>query len=408
MQKIIWILLVLKLSFKVLAISDFFLKEPNNVIKERTFVDPKFAAPFSNLTVAVSRDAILTCKVHDLYQYKIAFLKVDSQTILTIQNHVITKNHRISITNTEKKIWQLKIRDVKITDRGWYMCQINTDPMKSQMSYLNVVVPPDIVDSQTSNDVIVQEFENVTLSCKATGLPEPTIVWKREQDLKSANVENRESYSFIGSVLKIPFITRHQAGIYLCIASNGIPPSVSKRLKVVVNFKPKIFAEHRTVTASIGQKVTLECSSVSFPNSVNYWMRANDDLTTKDYVLGGSYETTIDSDGTYVMKMKLNVNINGPTEFGKYKCIAKNAIGYSEETIQILPSKTTDNSHSFQPTSFVTTYFITFKNESIHNAEDDVIDKRYSIATVYLSKSSAIAFPSLIFLFLLIIIVFAI
>lgn len=68
-----------------------------------------------------------------------AWLRVDTQTILTIQNHVITKNHRISIANTEKKIWQLKIREVKETDKGWYMCQINTDPMKSQMGYLNVV-----------------------------------------------------------------------------------------------------------------------------------------------------------------------------------------------------------------------------------------------------------------------------
>lgn len=70
---------------------------------------------------------------------KVAWLRVDTQTILTIQNHVITKNHRISIANTEKKIWQLKIREVKETDKGWYMCQINTDPMKSQMGYLNVV-----------------------------------------------------------------------------------------------------------------------------------------------------------------------------------------------------------------------------------------------------------------------------
>lgn len=68
-----------------------------------------------------------------------AWLRVDTQTILTIQNQVITKNHRISVANTEKKIWQLRIRDVKETDKGWYMCQINTDPMKSQMGYLNVV-----------------------------------------------------------------------------------------------------------------------------------------------------------------------------------------------------------------------------------------------------------------------------
>jgi hypothetical protein len=80
----------------------------------------------------------------------VAFLKVDSQTILTIQNHVITKNHRISITNTEKKIWQLKIREVKTSDRGWYMCQINTDPMKSQMGYLNVVG----IEKSLSNSLI--------------------------------------------------------------------------------------------------------------------------------------------------------------------------------------------------------------------------------------------------------------
>lgn len=33
--------------------------------------DPKFSAPILNVTVPVSRDAILTCKVHDLVQYKV-------------------------------------------------------------------------------------------------------------------------------------------------------------------------------------------------------------------------------------------------------------------------------------------------------------------------------------------------
>ncbi|CAD6999237.1 unnamed protein product [Ceratitis capitata] len=39
----------------------------------------------------------------------------------------------------EKRAWILKIRDVKESDKGWYMCQINTDPMKSQVGYLDVV-----------------------------------------------------------------------------------------------------------------------------------------------------------------------------------------------------------------------------------------------------------------------------
>lgn len=64
-------------------------------------------------------------------------------------------------------------------------------------------------------------------------------------------------------------------------------------------------------------------------------MRANDDFTNKDYVLGGSYNTTYDS-GAYIVDMKLNVRIQKASDYGIYKCIAKNAIGNSEETIKIL------------------------------------------------------------------------
>lgn len=108
--------------------------------------DPKFSAAIANYTVPVGREAVLTCLVQDLGSYKVAWLRVDTQTILTIQSHVITKNHRIGISYTEKRIWQLRIKDVKETDRGWYMCQINSDPMKSQVGYLEVVG-----ESQQSN-----------------------------------------------------------------------------------------------------------------------------------------------------------------------------------------------------------------------------------------------------------------
>lgn len=33
--------------------------------------DPNFSAPIMNITVPVSREAILTCMVHDLVSYKV-------------------------------------------------------------------------------------------------------------------------------------------------------------------------------------------------------------------------------------------------------------------------------------------------------------------------------------------------
>ena len=53
--------------------------------------------------------------------------------------HIITKNHRMTVSHVENRAWVLRIKDVKESDKGWYMCQINTDPMKNQVGYLNVV-----------------------------------------------------------------------------------------------------------------------------------------------------------------------------------------------------------------------------------------------------------------------------
>ncbi len=80
---------------------------------------------------------------------QVAWLQVDTQTILTIHGNVITKNHRIKVTETDQRMWQLHIREVRETDRGWYMCQLNTDPMKSQQGYLDVVGKLRIVPNTT-------------------------------------------------------------------------------------------------------------------------------------------------------------------------------------------------------------------------------------------------------------------
>lgn len=45
----------------------------------------------------------------------------------------------MTIAHVEGRAWVLRIRDVKESDKGWYMCQVNTDPMRNQIGYLNVV-----------------------------------------------------------------------------------------------------------------------------------------------------------------------------------------------------------------------------------------------------------------------------
>lgn len=57
---------------------------------------------------------------------------------------------------------------------------INQTSMDIYTVSFNVSVPPDIIDVETSADMIVREGSNVTLKCSAAGSPKPSITWKRE------------------------------------------------------------------------------------------------------------------------------------------------------------------------------------------------------------------------------------
>lgn len=63
---------------------------------------------------------------------------MDTQTILTIAGHVITKNHRVSVSHGDGA-WTLGLKEIGPSDGGRYMCQVNTEPMMSQTHQLQVV-----------------------------------------------------------------------------------------------------------------------------------------------------------------------------------------------------------------------------------------------------------------------------
>jgi hypothetical protein len=48
------------------------------------------------------------------------------------------------------------------------------------MGYLDVKIPPDILNDESSDGGVAPENGSVRLRCKATGIPEPTVMWRRE------------------------------------------------------------------------------------------------------------------------------------------------------------------------------------------------------------------------------------
>ena len=173
-------------------------------------------------------------------------MRFDTKAILAVHTHMVTNNPRISVTHNGHDSWTLKINNLRQNDSGLYACQINTEPMTTQVGALNVGHPPDIIiGPNTSNDTIVAKGDSITLKCEVEGYPEPTVTWSREDPtpIVQRNPQGKITQTLSapqkiseGNELKLEDLTKPDVGAYLCYARNGIPPSVSKRIRVLDQF----------------------------------------------------------------------------------------------------------------------------------------------------------------------------
>ncbi|XP_045127617.1 lachesin-like isoform X1 [Portunus trituberculatus] len=298
--------------------------------------DPIFLAEIQNQTVSEGRNVRFACRVDNLGSHKVAWIHYENSAILTVSNHVITRNDRITVSRDKRQnTYYLHIRNVRETDTGKYMCQINTASAMTIAGYLTVVVPPDIVDNESSNDVIAQEGSDIKLRCRAKGSPRPIVTWKREDGQHIAINKSTTVLEYQGEVLRLSKVNRMDMGAYLCIASNGHPPTVSKRILVSVDFPPMLWIPHQLIGANRGKTVVLECFTEAHPTSLNYWTRGDGNM------IYDSMKYRIENrvgNPDYKIHMLLTVRYLEEDDFGTYRCVAKNPRGETDGTIKIYDS----------------------------------------------------------------------
>ncbi|ALC48222.1 CG32791, partial [Drosophila busckii] len=296
---------------------------------------PEFVESISNVSVAVGRDATFTCHVRHLGGYRVGWLKADTKAIQAIHENVITHNPRVTVSHLDQNTWNLHIKSVSEEDRGGYMCQLNTDPMKSQIGFLDVVIPPDFISEDTSSDVIVPEGSSVRLTCRARGYPEPIVTWRREDGGEIVIKDNAGTKTLVssyrGEVLKLTKISRNEMGSYLCIASNGVPPSVSKRISLSIHFHPVIQVPNQLVGAPLGTDVQIECHVEASPKSINYWIKDTGEMIVSSL----KYHVQEKSQSLYETQMSMIVRKFQRDDVGSYRCIAKNSLGEVDSSIRL-------------------------------------------------------------------------
>ncbi|XP_077285503.1 dpr-interacting protein lambda [Arctopsyche grandis] len=340
---------------KAFWLSAFFTIMVTGQIAVQPEIQPEFLAPLENHTVTQGRDVHFTCVVNHLSEYRVAWIKSDSKAILAINTRMVAINPRLSVTYNGHNTWRLHVANVQANDSGTYMCQINTDPMRSQTGYLKVVIPPDILnEDEEGSGGVALEGGAIRMKCIATGTPEPTVTWKRDPGksiiFRHENGRERKAIpSHEGPVLHLSYVQRTDMGLYYCIASNGVPPTVSKRYIVQVQFQPLIKVSNQLVAAPLDSDVGIQCYVEASPSAMNSWYRDNGDKI----MMGGKYVMSETQLNEYSFYMNLTIKGLERKDLGGYVCASVNALGKVEGSVRLqelqLPAKMTTISVTSEP-----------------------------------------------------------
>ncbi|XP_026685068.1 lachesin-like, partial [Diaphorina citri] len=86
------------------------------------------------------------------------------------------------------------------------------------------------VTSPSNGQLTVRKGGTITLECKASGNPVPSIIWSKKDSSLPSGEKSLEGFS-----ITLEKVDRHQAGVYQCTATNGVgdPVTVDMTLEVL-------------------------------------------------------------------------------------------------------------------------------------------------------------------------------
>ncbi|XP_078379819.1 hemicentin-1-like isoform X4 [Oculina patagonica] len=208
-----------------------------------------------------------------------------------------------------------------------YKCVANNTAGTGQSETVNVTVNVPSFIPSIQNETVT-ERDNVTLSCQATGTPQPMVSWFKP-----------DGQRVDASELMLTNISRNEAGEYRCEASNECG-NASRTANIDVQYPPEnvqLTTSEVNNKACQGDVISINCSADANPSVETYELLENDIVIFN--TVSGSWSKTFTTGGVFI-----------------YKCVANNSVG-------------TEQSASVTVTVNVASSILPIQNETITEGE---------------------------------------
>ncbi|XP_040533545.1 hemicentin-1 isoform X17 [Gallus gallus] len=280
--------------------------ESQRDIDLRVYVPPNIMGEEQNVSVLISQAAELLCQSNAVPLPMLMWLK-DGRPLLNKPGLSISEDGSV-----------LKIEGAQVQDTGRYTCEATNVAGKTKKNYnVNIWVPPSIYGSDDTSQLTVIEGSLISLICESTGIPPPSLTWKKSGSPLVADQSGRVRILSGGRQLQISVAEMSDAASYICIASN-VAGSAKKEYSLQVYTRPVILdsgSYPSEVVAAQGSEISLECKAQGIPEPAVTWMKDGRPLVS-------GRDVAVLHDGHFLLLRNIQVS-----DTGHYVCVAANVAG---------------------------------------------------------------------------------
>jgi len=191
-----------------------------------------------NVTVVSGHLARLNCRVRNLGNRTVSWIRLQDLSLLTVGRYTYTSDLRFEgIHAKHSPDWQLALKNTRLTDSGPYECQVSTSPHMAHVVHLRVRDP--VTRLVGGPEMFVESSSMINLTCLVawTAKPPDKVVWLHNGSEVTYNGP-RTGVSLIIDKSEVTTVTlllqratSVDSGSYTCRPDNG--PSASTTLHVL-------------------------------------------------------------------------------------------------------------------------------------------------------------------------------